>query len=121
MSRLVSKCPSCEGELQVARLACTSCKTQLEGAFDIPALLRLPPEDLAFVAAFVRRSGSLKAMAEMEGSSYPTVRNRLNDIIRRLEDVERTVERRRHEILDALENGKMSASAAAKALRKEGL
>jgi len=121
MARLVVRCPSCEGELRATRLSCTSCETQLEGQFEIPALLQLAPPELAFVTAFVRTGGSLKAMAQLLGVSYPTVRSRLDEIIGRLEDLERGVERRRHEILDALENGKLSAKDAADALRKVGL
>ena len=121
MARLVVRCPSCEGELVAARLTCTSCATSLEGKFDIPALLRLPQDDLAFVTAFVRGSGSLKAVAAELGVSYPTVRNRLDDILERLAALERSVDDARHEILDALESGKITADEAAQALRKVGL
>ncbi len=47
-------------------------------------LLRLSPEDQSFVEAFVAESGSLKAMASRLGVSYPTVRNRLDDVIEKL-------------------------------------
>lgn len=103
------------------RLSCTACSTSLEGAFAIPALLQLSPDDLSFITAFVRESGSLKAMAKLLGVSYPTVRNRLDEIIQRLSAVEAGADRRRHEILDALEQGKLTAEAAAAELRKAGL
>ena len=121
MARLVSHCPACEAELQVTRLACKSCDTQLEGQFDIPALLQLAPDDLAFVTAFVRASGSLKAVAEQTGTSYPTVRNRLNDILAQLARADGEREQRRHAILDALEQGRMTAKKAEAELRKVGL
>jgi hypothetical protein len=121
MPRLVVRCPSCEGELVAARLACRSCGTSLEGQFEIPTLLQLSPDDLSFVTAFVRSSGSLKAMAQLLGVSYPTVRNRLDEILQTLDRIEGGVEKRRHEILDALENGKLTAEAAAKELKKVGL
>jgi hypothetical protein len=121
MAKLVVVCPSCEGELRATRLACSACGTNLDGSFEIPLLLRLPPDDLGFVSAFVRSSGSLKAMATLEGSSYPTVRNRLDQIIGRLEDLERGVQKQRHEILDALEKGRLSSKEAEEALRKVGL
>jgi hypothetical protein len=114
-------CPSCEGELVAARLACGACGTTLEGEFEIPALLQLPADDLTFVTAFVRSSGSLKAMAQLLGISYPTVRHRLDEILGRLEAIERGVDKRRHEILDALESGKLTAKAAAEELKKVGL
>lgn len=121
MARLVVRCPSCEGELAATRLACRSCGTALEGQFEIPALLQLPPDDLAFVSAFVRSSGSLKAVAAQLGVSYPTVRNRLDEILQKLDALEKGIDAKRHAILDALENGKMSAEAAAEALKKVGL
>lgn len=121
MAKLVVACPSCKGELRATRLSCETCGTNLDGQFEIPPLLKLPSEDLAFVAEFVRASGSLKAMAKLSGSSYPTIRNRLDQIIARLEDLERGAQKRRHEILSALEYGRLSAKEAEEQLRKVGL
>ena len=121
MAKLVVTCPSCSGDLRVTRLACQACGTNLDDTFELPALLQLPPEDLAFIGEFVRSSGSLKAMAKLEGRSYPTVRNRLDQIIGRLEVLERGVQKRRHEILDALEKGRLSSKDAEAELRKVGL
>ncbi len=45
----------------------------------------LPTEDLDLIAALVLRSGSLKALAEAYGVSYPTIRARLDRVIERLE------------------------------------
>jgi hypothetical protein len=121
MAKLVVSCPSCKGDLRVTRLACRACGTNLDGQFEIPLLLQLSAEDLTFVADFVRSSGSLKAMAKLGGSSYPTVRNRLDQIIARLEELESGVQKQRHAILDALENGRLSAKDAEDQLRKAGL
>jgi hypothetical protein len=41
-------------------------------------------EDLSFVKRFVLASGSLKAMADFYGISYPTVRLRLDRLIERI-------------------------------------
>jgi hypothetical protein len=121
MAKLVVSCPSCQGDLRVTRLACETCGTNLDGQFDLPQLLRLPPDDLAFVVEFVRSSGSLKAMAKLGGISYPTVRNRLDQIIARLEELEGGVQKQRHAILDALEGGRLTAKDAEEQLRKAGL
>ena len=45
---------------------------------------RFSDEDMAFVKRFVLASGSLKAMAEAYGISYPTVRLRLDRLIQRI-------------------------------------
>ena len=45
---------------------------------------RMSDEDLSFVKRFVLASGSLKAMADFYGISYPTVRLRLDRLIERI-------------------------------------
>ena len=45
---------------------------------------RMSDEDLSFVKRFVLASGSLKAMADAYGISYPTVRLRLDRLIERI-------------------------------------
>ncbi|HEV8247344.1 MAG TPA: DUF2089 family protein, partial [Polyangiaceae bacterium] len=108
MSRLPSQCPTCQEALGVTRLSCDGCGTLVEGKFELPALLRLTPDDLRFVEAFVRASGSLKEMARIEDQSYPTIRNRLDAIIAELEGRGQTREKERLRILDGIAKGKVS-------------
>ncbi len=82
--RLPTVCPSCDQPLQVRRLGCASCGTEVEGAYPLPSLAALSAEDQAFICDFVRASGSLKEMAALLKVSYPTVRNRLDEVIARL-------------------------------------
>jgi hypothetical protein len=119
MPALPTSCPSCQGDLSVSRLVCAACQTQLEGAFALPRLLTLAPDDLDFVVRFVRTSGSLKAMAKAYGQSYPTIRNRLNAIIEQLGGIDggATREDERHRILDALAKGSLSVGAAERRLK----
>jgi hypothetical protein len=49
-----------------------------------PWLLDLPGEDLEFLRRFVLASGSLKALAQEYGVSYPTIRLRLDRVIARV-------------------------------------
>jgi len=106
----------------VTRLSCGRCALQLEGQFPIPPLLRLGSDELAFVVAFVRASGSLKAMAQERKQSYPTIRNRLDEIIRKLDDSvakEQVVrDEARHAILDALDKGELTTAEAALRLQE---
>ena len=69
----------------MAKLACPDCTTSVHGDYLLPALCRLGSEDQQFAIAFILYSGSLKGMAKLYGVSYPTVRNRLDDLIARLE------------------------------------
>ena len=48
-------------------------------------LMRLDDEDLAFIKRFALNSGSLKAMAQNYGVSYPTVRLRLDRLIQKIQ------------------------------------
>lgn len=86
--RLPLRCPSCERSLQVSRLTCESCGTEVSGVFDLPALARLDPAESRFILEFVKASGSLKDMAKKMGVSYPTVRNYLDDLIDKLNNME---------------------------------
>ncbi len=63
---------------------CPECGTAVQGDYLLPALSRLGSEDQQFALSFILRSGSLKEMARLYGVSYPTVRNRLDDLITRL-------------------------------------
>ncbi len=78
-------CPSCESGLKVSSLQCDVCETTINGLFDLPQLLKLSPKELSFILDFVISSGSLKLMAGKLKLSYPTVRNMLDEIIGKLE------------------------------------
>ena len=82
------RCPACGGTPEVVRLSCQACGTAIEGAFDLPVLARLSPEDEALVLGFLKSSGSLKELARLYGISYPTVRNRLDALIERIREIE---------------------------------
>ena len=120
MARIPSECPGCAGDIEVTRLGCSACDMQIEGSFELPPLMTLPREDLEFVERFVRASGSLKEMAGIYQQSYPTIRNRLNDIIARLEPRRDEAEKKRHEILDAIARGDISVREGAKRLEEVG-
>ena len=81
-------CPSCQSQLKVKSLTCESCLTEVSGLYELPVLLRLKPDEQDFILQFVKYSGSLKEMAKHLNLSYPTVRNRLDDIIERLTNEE---------------------------------
>ena len=117
---LVSECPSCGEALHVTRLECCQCNTNVDGSFPLPALLQLEPAELDFITSFVRMSGSLKKMAEAYEQSYPTIRNRLNQLIEKLETPQLVVEEQRKAVLDALAKGDLSVEEAALKLEEIG-
>jgi hypothetical protein len=91
MSQLPVQCPACKEQLKVKRLVCENCQTQVEGLYELPLLVRLESEEQAFLIDFLKCSGSLKDMAALMKLSYPTVRNRLDEIIDKIKQLEKTV------------------------------
>lgn len=121
MPKLTTQCPGCSERLDVTRLTCPGCKMQLEGDFELPELMRLSREDLDFVLEFVRCSGSLKDLGAQRGQSYPTVRNRLDDIISKLAPRDEKLESKRRKILDAIAKGELSVKEATQKLKELGV
>lgn len=82
--KLPVQCPSCENALSVTQLSCPSCSTVVSGNYNLPLLLQISEEEQNFILQFFLSSGSLKEMALQMGNSYPTVRNKLDDIIQKI-------------------------------------
>jgi len=138
---VIATCPVCAGELTVTRLHCRSCGTALEGEFGVGRFGRLDREQMNLLESFVRSRGNLKEMERELGISYPTVRGRVDALVRALgfgdqslvadEDFEAVVEAEsiaesedqpaaRREILERLARKEIGAEEAAEALRGLG-
>jgi len=120
-----SRCPVCRSELEVTRLHCSSCDTSIEGRFTGGPIAHLNAEHLDFIVTFVRCEGKINRMEDELGVSYPTIRNRLYEVIRALgyepgkdEPVEISPEKR-SDVLEQLETGKISLDEAMRVLRGE--
>ena len=81
---VISICPVCAGELAVTRLNCRSCGTTLEGEFTVGRFGRLTREQLTLLESFLRSRGNLRDMERELGISYPTVRGRVEALVRAL-------------------------------------
>lgn len=88
LKKLPVSCPSCGHPLRVKRFECSSCNTAVDGDFSLPILGRLSEDEQVFVQQVIKCSGSLKELAQVYGVSYPTVRNRLDALISRVEALE---------------------------------
>lgn len=120
-----SRCPVCRSELEVSRVHCPSCDTTIDGRFTGGPFAHLTAEHLDFIVTFVRCEGRINRMEQELGLSYPTIRNRLLEVIRALgfepgkeEPVEVSAEKR-NSVLEDLESGKISADDAMRMLRGE--
>jgi hypothetical protein len=81
---VISTCPVCSGELSVTRLHCRTCGTTLEGDFSVGRFGRLSREQLTLLESFLRSRGNLRDMERELAISYPTVRSRVEALIRAL-------------------------------------
>jgi hypothetical protein len=120
------KCPVCGSPLNVVKLHCHSCDTTIEGHFSGAGspFSVLTPEQVQFVLTFVRCEGRFNRMEDQLGISYPTIRNRLLEVIRTLgyepgneESPVRLSPEDRKRILDDLEKGQINADQARRLLQ----
>jgi hypothetical protein len=81
---VIATCPVCSGELTITRLHCRSCGTALEGEFGVGRFGRLDREQMRLLESFLRSRGNLKEMERELGISYPTVRGRVEGLVRAL-------------------------------------
>jgi hypothetical protein len=81
---VISTCPVCSSELAVTRLHCRSCGTTLEGDFSVGRFGRLSREQMTLLESFLRSRGNLRDMERELGISYPTVRSRVEALVRAL-------------------------------------
>jgi hypothetical protein len=118
----VTQCPSCGGALEVRELACPRCDIAVRGHFPRCGFCDLPEEQLNFLRLFVSRRGNLREVEREMGLSYPTVRARLDDVLRALgyaialmPAVDR--QERKRQVLEDLREGKITPEDAVKALK----
>jgi len=81
---VIATCPVCAGELTITRLHCRACGSALEGEFGVGRFGKLDREQLSLLESFLRSRGNLKEMERELGISYPTVRGRVDALVRAL-------------------------------------
>lgn len=125
MRPVPSRCPICQSELTVTRLHCESCDTAIEGSFASGHFSNLSPEQIEFVVTFVRCEGKINRVEQELALSYPTIRNRLYEVIRALgyepgkEEAPELDTEKRSSVIADLEAGKINADQAMRILRGE--
>jgi len=115
-----SICPVCGGEYEITSLTCKSCKSELNGRFEGCEYCALDESEKSFLSTFIKCRGNIREVEKELGISYPTVRNRLDNIISRLGYENRRVAQVTEErkiIIKRLEDGEITADEAAEALR----
>jgi len=88
---------------------------------------QLDPEQLDFVETFIRCEGKITRMEGELSLSYPTIRNRLHDVIRTMgyepgggDETVGLTEEERQGILEELDKGEISVEKAMLLLQEKG-
>jgi hypothetical protein len=121
VAKPIQRCPACGGPLDVRELHCPACDISTRGKFERCEFCALPEDQLAFLRLFISRRGNLREVERELGLSYPTVRARLDDLLRSLGyPVSPTPaldrQERRRQILGELKAGEISPEEAIRAL-----
>lgn len=123
MYPLPNECPVCSGELVVTSIECRHCETSIQGRFITGPFASLSLDQLEFIELFVRNEGKITRMEGDLSLSYPTIRNRLHEVIRAMgyepgqEDPGLT-EGQRKKILEDLEQGSIDSQQAMRKLKE---
>ena len=120
MPKFSTRCQYCFGEMHVQRMRCGTCGIAVDGEFEMSPLARLTPEQQELVVDFLKLSGNLKALAASRDVSYPTLRLRLDKVIECVSSPAPQESRRKKSVLDALEEGEISAAQAEEILKNKG-
>lgn len=117
--KIIEACPTCGGPLAITEVRCESCGTEVHSHYQPCPFCRLTPEQMSFILLFVQSRGNLSEVEKALGVSYPTIRGKLDEIIRIVSapaappayDPSR-------DILARVAGGRLSPTAALAALRQ---
>lgn len=112
---VLGKCPVCSGETEITKISCDECGTTIEGHFQLCKFCKLTAEQKTFIDVFIKCRGNIKEVEKELGVSYPTVKNKLEDVAGALghkTESEPVSSNKRKEILDMINNGEISVEDA---------
>jgi hypothetical protein len=118
MKKIVTKCPVCGNPLEIVELKCPVCGTKIQGNFQFDKIMLLDDDDMQFLLEFLRSRGNIKEVQSRLDISYPTVKGKLDRLLKNLGlyEEERTAISK-EEILDKLEKGEIKADEAIKLIK----
>ncbi|MBX3096438.1 MAG: DUF2089 domain-containing protein [Fimbriimonadaceae bacterium] len=119
-------CPVSGEPLIITELSNESGSIQIRGKFAMPNASQLNEEQQNLLESFLAARGNLSVLERHLGMSYPTLRNRVDDLIGALgltplkESKRATMDPdERQRILDALERGELTAEEAKSQLKEK--
>ncbi len=111
-----SVCPVCANKLNITKLTCPNCSSEISGAFTPCKYCSLDEKMQRFLEAFLKSRGNIKEVERTLSISYPTVKGLLEELLRRLygEETEKTGQKySSDEIFDMLEQKVITVDEAA--------
>jgi len=78
---ILGKCPVCESETKVTEIHCKKCDTTIRSEFDLCKFCKLSEQQKYFIEVFIKNRGNIKELEKELGISYPTVRNKLDEVV----------------------------------------
>ena len=119
MNNRLKQCPVCNSTLEIKEYHCPKCDTTIRGNFAVGDLASLSAPQQEFVKVFICAQGSIKEVEKALSISYPTVKNRLAEVIDVLCPSQQSKTQNLSEsILDEIERGEISVDDAIKKLKK---
>ncbi|MBI2939349.1 MAG: DUF2089 domain-containing protein [Chloroflexi bacterium] len=82
MRKILERCPTCNGDLVITEVRCLRCTTEIRGRYAPCPYCRLADDQLTFLNLFLENRGNLTDLEKQLGVSYPTIRGKLDEIIR---------------------------------------
>ncbi|MFZ1323167.1 MAG: DUF2089 domain-containing protein [Ignavibacteria bacterium] len=111
--KLLNECPVCSSKLKIIKLSCDTCNTIIESEFSFSTFESLNEEQIKFAIIFIKNRGSIKEIEKEMGISYPTVRAKLDDVVKSLEySVKSDKENSAEEIINKLQKGEIDPDEA---------
>ncbi|HEX6102629.1 MAG TPA: DUF2089 family protein [Alphaproteobacteria bacterium] len=111
-------CAICGHLVTIQKVSCPSCRVSFEGDFRLPRLARLDGAEQQLAEQFLLSGGNLKELAVALGTSYPTLRKRLDALTESLQRLRREDEVEADRMLDGVETGQRRAEEAARLIKE---
>ena len=99
----------------VVKLECPACNTEVNGDFELCPVCRLEGENRRLFDLFLRARGNLKQVQKALGVSYPTTRQRVEEMFQHLEEESALPDPL--SVLKKLRNGELDVDTAERLLR----
>jgi len=118
---VLGRCPVCDNETKISEIYCKKCDTTIRSEFDLCNFCKLNEQQKYFVEIFLKNRGNIKEIEREMGISYPTVRNKLDEVIYALGyrvEQQKTSSANKKEVLERLSRGEINKDEALKLLNE---